>query len=87
AHPNPHPHHTDRASVAVHGRTAAKREATCAMLRGRGVRAEPLGLDVRATARIPAVVEDVAERRGRIDILVNNAYTGCYGPLLSLSDE
>ncbi|OKK07482.1 3-oxoacyl-ACP reductase [Streptomyces sp. CB02488] len=78
---------SDGASVAVLGRTAAKLEATCAMLRERGVRAEPFVLDVRDTARIPAVVEDVAERLGRIDILVNNAYTGCYGPLLSLSDE
>ncbi|MFD7721398.1 SDR family NAD(P)-dependent oxidoreductase [Streptomyces sp. NPDC059814] len=78
---------SDGASVAVLGRTAAKLEATCAMLRERGAEAEPFVLDVRDTDRIPAVVEDVAARFGRIDILVNNAYTGCYGPLLSLSDE
>lgn len=78
---------SDGASVAVLGRTAAKLEATCGMLRERGARAEPFVLDVRDTERIPAVVEDVAERFGGIDILVNNAYSGCYGPLLTLSDE
>lgn len=78
---------SDGASVAVVGRTAAKLDATCALLRERGATAEPFVLDVLDTGRIPAVVGDVAERFGRIDILVNNAYSGCYGPLLSLSDE
>ncbi|MFE6934448.1 SDR family NAD(P)-dependent oxidoreductase [Streptomyces sp. NPDC057699] len=78
---------SDGASVAAVGRTAAKLEATCELLRERGVKAEPFVLDVRDTDRIPAVVEEVAERFGSIDILVNNAYTGCYGPLLSLGDE
>lgn len=78
---------SEGASVAVLGRTAAKLEATCELLRERGVRAEPFVLDVLDTDRIPSVVEDVAERFGSLDILVNNAYTGCYGPLLSLSDE
>ncbi|MEU9317433.1 SDR family oxidoreductase [Streptomyces sp. NPDC048295] len=79
---------SEGASVAVLGRTAAKLEATCELLRERGVvKAEPFVLDVLDTDRIPSVVEDVAECFGGIDILVNNAYTGCYGPLLSLSDE
>ncbi|MEV6162213.1 SDR family oxidoreductase [Streptomyces sp. NPDC052052] len=75
------------ASVAVLGRTATKLEATCEMLRARGARAEPFVLDVLDTERIPACVNQVAERFGGIDILVNNAYTGCYGPLLTLSDK
>ncbi|MEU9950975.1 SDR family oxidoreductase [Streptomyces sp. NPDC047939] len=78
---------SDGASVAVLGRTAAKLETTCELLRERGVRADPFVLDVLETDRIPSVVEDVAERFGSLDILVNNAYSGCYGPLLSLSDE
>ncbi|MFJ9681800.1 SDR family NAD(P)-dependent oxidoreductase [Streptomyces sp. NPDC101194] len=78
---------SEGASVAVLGRTEAKLAATCELLRGRGVKAEPFVLDVLDTERIPALVEQIAERFGRIDILVNNAYTGCYGPLLSLSDE
>ncbi|THA31628.1 SDR family oxidoreductase [Streptomyces sp. A1277] len=78
---------SEGASVAVLGRTAAKLDTTCALLRERGATAEPFVVDVLDTARLPGVVQDVAERFGRIDILVNNAYTGCYGPLLSLSDE
>lgn len=78
---------SEGASVAVLGRTAAKLETTCELLRERGVKAEPFVLDVLETDRIPSVVEDVAARFGSLDILVNNAYSGCYGPLLSLSDE
>ncbi len=78
---------SEGASVAVVGRTAAKLETTCELLRERGVTAEPFVLDVLDTDRIPSVVEAIAERFGSLGILVNNAYTGCYGPLLSLSDE
>ncbi|MEU1351236.1 SDR family oxidoreductase [Streptomyces sp. NPDC005795] len=78
---------SEGASVAVLGRTAAKLEATCELLRARGARAEPFVLDVLDTDRIPSVVAEAAEHFGSLDILVNNAYTGCYGPLLSLSDE
>lgn len=73
-------------SIAVAGRTAAKLTAVCEELRGRGVEAEPFVFDVLDTERAPEVVAAVAERFGRIDILVNNAYTGSYGPLLTMSD-
>ena len=36
---------------------------------------------------IPAVVTQVVDTFGGVDILVNNAYTGSYGPLLEQSDE
>ncbi|WP_406385444.1 SDR family NAD(P)-dependent oxidoreductase [Streptomyces sp. NBC_01618] len=74
------------ASIAVLGRTPQKLEATCELLRARGVRAEPFVCDVSDTDRVPGVVDAVANRFGGIDILVNNAYTGAYGPLLSMSD-
>ncbi|MGW2589831.1 SDR family NAD(P)-dependent oxidoreductase [Streptomyces sp. NPDC001515] len=77
----------DGADVAVLGRTPEKLDTTCALLRERGVRAEPFVLDVRDTARVTEVVDEAADRLGGIDILVNNAYTGCYGPLLQLSDD
>lgn len=73
--------------VAVLGRTQAKVDATAELLRARGVRAEPIGFDVTATDDIPAVVEQVVETFGGLDIQVNNAYYGHYGPLLSMTDR
>lgn len=73
--------------VAVVGRTAAKLETTCEALRARGVRASPYECDVTDTASLPALVNQIAVDFGRIDILVNNAYAGVYGPLLDMSDE
>lgn len=74
------------AAIAVIGRTPAKLEATCELLRARGARAEPFSCDVSATELVPELVERIAGSFGRIDILVNNAYDGAYGPLLSMTD-
>lgn len=73
--------------VAVVGRTAGKLEDTCVLLRSRGVKAEPFVLDVSDTEAIAPTVERVADTFGGVDILVNNAYAGAYGPLLSMSDR
>lgn len=73
--------------VAAVGRTRETLEETCALVRERGVRAEPFVLDVLETEQVPGVVESVAGALGGIDILVNNAYSGSYGPLLELSDR
>jgi NAD(P)-dependent dehydrogenase (short-subunit alcohol dehydrogenase family) len=74
------------ASVAVLGRTMSKLESTCDLLRERGASAEPFLCDVSDTGAVPVVVEAVVARFGGVDILVNNAYSGSYGPLLSMSD-
>ncbi|MFZ3566733.1 SDR family NAD(P)-dependent oxidoreductase [Streptomyces sp. BH097] len=74
------------AAVAVLGRTPQKLEATRELVRARGARAETFVCDVADTERVPALVREIAERLGRIDVLVNNVYDGAYGPLLSLSD-
>ena len=78
---------SEGAAIAVLGRTAAKLEDTCELIRERGARAEAFTCDVADTEAIPALVDQVAETFGGIDILVNNAYAGAYGPLLTLSDR
>ncbi|TYL49943.1 SDR family oxidoreductase [Nocardioides sp. BGMRC 2183] len=74
-------------SVAVLGRTEAKLEETCTLVRERGVEAAAFACDVADTEAIPGVVEAVVARFGRLDILVNNAWAGAHGPLLELSDR
>src|SRR5699024_3710167 len=69
------------------GRTVETLEETCAQLREEGLTAEPYGCDVSDTDEVTDVAERVAGRFGRIDVLVNNAYTGSYGPLTSMTDE
>ncbi|WP_233358577.1 SDR family NAD(P)-dependent oxidoreductase [Thermomonospora amylolytica] len=78
---------SEGAAVAVVGRTPGKLDDTCALIRERGARAEPFPCDVADTEAVPGLVEAVAERFGGVDVLVNNAYSGAFGPLLSMSDR
>jgi NAD(P)-dependent dehydrogenase (short-subunit alcohol dehydrogenase family) len=73
--------------IAVLGRTLSKVEATAELLRARGVKAEAVQCDVTDVEAIPAVVEGVVSTFGGLDIQVNNAYSGAYGSLLSMSDR
>ena len=50
-------------------------------------RIETFPLDVTDAASIAAAAEAVRERFGRIDVLVNNAGYGLYGPLEDLSED
>jgi NAD(P)-dependent dehydrogenase (short-subunit alcohol dehydrogenase family) len=50
-------------------------------------RALPLGLDVTQPSQVDAVVADVIDRFGRIDVLVNNAGRGQFGAVEATSEE
>lgn len=73
---------TEGVDVAVVGRTEEKLVATADLLRARGVRAETFTANVMHTEEIPELVDRIAGQMGRLDILVNNAYSGTLGPLL-----
>lgn len=71
--------------LAVVGRTPAKLDDTCALLRERGARATPYVIDLLDTDAIGPLVDRVAADHGRLDVLVNNAYDGVMMPLLDMS--
>jgi NAD(P)-dependent dehydrogenase (short-subunit alcohol dehydrogenase family) len=75
------------AVVAVAGRTRAKLEATCETIAQRGGRAAAVECDVRDAVSIRDAVDQTVAQLGGLSILVNNAYEGAFGPLLSLDDE
>ncbi|GGO72137.1 SDR family NAD(P)-dependent oxidoreductase [Nocardioides deserti] len=74
-------------SVAVVGRTLEKLEETCRLVRERGAEAHAIACDVAELERLPGVVEEVVERFGRLDVLVNNAYAGAVGTKLLETDD
>lgn len=75
------------AAVAATGRTLSKLEAVVQEIEGAGGRAFALACDVCDAEQIKNAVDTTVSRLGGLDILVNNAYDGAFGPLLSLSDE
>jgi NAD(P)-dependent dehydrogenase (short-subunit alcohol dehydrogenase family) len=59
--------------VLVGARSLAKGEQAAERLRGEGVDAEPLSLDVASSASIQEAARQVEHQYGRVDILINNA--------------
>lgn len=75
------------ASVVVSGRRDEAGNALAAELRALGAQAEYLHADVRAEAEVRSLVEQTAERFGRLDVAVNNAGTeGQLGPVAEQSE-
>ena len=64
----------DGATVIATSRTLQHAEATCAAIAAAGpAPAEAITLDVADSRQVEEVVRDVADRHGRIDVLVANA--------------
>ncbi len=73
--------------VAAAGRTEAKLRDTVQRIGERGGKAVAITCDVFSAEDITRTVAATVEAFGGLDILVNNAYDGAFGPLLSLDDE
>lgn len=75
------------AKIAATGRTLAKLETTCALIRERGGIAVALEANVKDAADLLRIVESTVSELGGLDILVNNAQEVPLGPLDKVSDE
>ena len=73
------------ADIAVHfRRDEAAAQAVCAAARAAGVRAVAVRADLRDQAAVAAAVDEVGAAFGRIDMLVANAASTAFKPLLEL---
>lgn len=70
--------------VADRDETAAGRVAD--ELRGMGARAEVVRVDVSKEAEVATLVQGVADRHGRLDVLANNAGYGIAGTVVDTSE-
>lgn len=52
-----------------------------------GVKAIGVSCDITDTERVEAAVDEILEKMGRIDILINNAGTGAVAPAEQITDE
>ena len=77
----------DGLHVVALARTLDKLQQVCSEIGQREGSAEPLACDVADARALAAAVEQVADRHGHIDVLVNNAGITKDGLLLRMSDE
>jgi NAD(P)-dependent dehydrogenase (short-subunit alcohol dehydrogenase family) len=75
------------AIVVVADIDVANGQAAAESLRGSGLRAEFLQLDVTDSSAVKGAAAAVAANHGRIDVLVNNAGFADHPPTLECSDE
>jgi peroxisomal 2,4-dienoyl-CoA reductase len=73
------------AHVVLASRKPENLERAAAQLRATGGAVSTVAVDVRDPERVRAMVEQVTNERGRIDLLVNNAAGNFYAPSESLS--
>ena len=75
------------AHVVLASRKLERVEAAAAEIVGAGGKASAVAVDVRETERVRAMVAQVTDAFGRIDLLVNNAAGNFYAPSESLSEN
>ena len=75
------------AHVIINGRNQAAIDTGCASLRKKGFSAGGARFDVTAPGESIAAIADIAQRHGRLDILVNNAATTVRKLLTDLTDD
>jgi NAD(P)-dependent dehydrogenase (short-subunit alcohol dehydrogenase family) len=75
------------AQVVVAGRTSKSLEETCVEITAAGGRARAVALDVTNLSQVTSVFDGVAERDGRLDILVNCAGGQLRQPALEITEE
>lgn len=73
------------ATVVIAARRADKLDEARAEIAGEGGAVEAVQLDVSHEAAFTGLIEDVAARHGRLDMLVNNAMSVHYAPISKLS--
>ena len=73
------------AHVVLASRKQERVDAAAEEIRAAGGQASGIAVDVREPERVQQVVREVAERHGRIDLLVNNAAGNFYAPSETLS--
>ena len=73
------------ATVIICARRADKLEDTRAAIAAAGGTVEAIQLDVSDSTAFAAMVADVAARHGRLDMMVNNAMSVHYAPIVKLT--
>jgi 3-oxoacyl-[acyl-carrier protein] reductase len=75
------------ARVAICGRDRGALERAARTLAGEDAECLPVAADVASSRDVAALVRQVNEKLGEIDVLVNNAGVGAFAPVQELTEE
>jgi len=75
------------ATVIMLARGEEKLKAAADAIQAEGLKAEPMPCDVASSEQMESVFQQVIEKHGRIDVLVNNAAVAIPGDITDDSDE